>query len=355
MEEGVQTTDFQSLLVFASLVYIGLYSNNFLNLIVKNPKYLSMNQNIFNLNIKINLQMKKNINFILIFLLLIGCNNNSEIENKKLTYLADKIPDLEPIEFKKDLVQTNQLIHRGVFSPDFEEYYYTISDTSFEHFDVYCIRKINGKWSDPKKAFFNSNYNEHGMSFSSDGKSLFFSSTRPTHKAGIQSTWHIWKSQKVNGEWSEAKFLDIPNLRDKLVSHPSVANEGTLYFHVSNLDYSEMDIYYSKLKKGKYQNAEKVEIPQELETGKCTPFISPKGDYILFASIGEQLDLMISHNNGKDGWTKAQKLSKNINKFGQGNPYVTSDNQFLFFASGEHSTKNWSIKWVNFEYVLENN
>ena len=43
------------------------------------------------------------------------------------------------------------------------------------------IKKVDGIWSSPKEAFFNSDYSEHGMSFSPDGNTMYFSSTRPTN------------------------------------------------------------------------------------------------------------------------------------------------------------------------------
>ncbi len=293
-------------------------------------------------------KMKQILIVALISIVLLSCKNNKD------TYLVDKLPNTNPIEFKKELVPPNKLIHKGIFSPNLEEYYYTISDKNFEHFDVYSVKKVNGKWSESNMAFFNSQYNEHGMCFSSDGKSLYFSSTRPVSIKGLSPTWHIWKSEKVNGIWTEPKFVDIPNFRNKLVSHPSITDSGTMYFHMSNLDYSEMDIYYSKQVDGKFENAEKVIISTNLKTAKCTPYISPKEDYLLFASIGNQLDLMISFSDGNGEWGNPRKLNDEINNKGQGNPYVTPDNKFLFFTTGEHSEKNWSVKWVNIEYELEN-
>lgn len=268
--------------------------------------------------------------------------------------LADEIPNNIPFEFKQNLVPENKLIHKGMFSPDLKEYYYTISDSSFEKFDVFVVKNKNGNWSEPKKAFFNSKYNEHGMSFSPDGNSIYFSSTRPTNIQGVFETWHIWKSEKINGEWIEPIFVDIPNLRDKLVSHPTITNSETLYFHTSNLDYSEMDIYQSKKVNGKFENAEKTTILTNSKLGKCTPYVSPNEDYIIFASIGNELDLMISYNDGKGGWLKTKKLNDTINNKGQGNPYVTPNNRFLFYTTGGYLEKKWKVKWVNIESEINN-
>ncbi len=294
------------------------------------------------------------LKIILLFTIgLLSCRN--EIENIKLQFLTEEVPDNMPLEFKQGIIPQNKLIHKGIFSPDLKEYYYTISDKDFEQFEVYVIRKNDGNWSKPEKAFFNSEYNEHGMSFSPNGNTLYFSSTRPVDIDGVHLTWHIWKSEKINGEWNKPVFVDIPNLRNKLVSHPTITNSGTLYFHSSNLNYSEMDIYNSKQKDGKFKNAEKTSISTNSKTEKCTPYVSPKEDYLIFASIGNQLDLMISFNDGSGKWINTKRLNSKINNIGQGNPYVTPDNRFLFYTTGEHLKKNWRVNWINIESELKNN
>ncbi len=288
--------------------------------------------------------------FIIIFL---SCKN--ETENIKMQFLTEEIPNNTPFNFKQDIVPQNKLIHKGIFSPDLKEYYYTISDKNFEKFEVYVIKIRNGKWSEPEKAFFNSKYNEHGMSFSPNGNTLYFSSTRPVHIDGVYPTWHIWKSDKVNGQWNKPVYVDIPNLRNKLVSHPTITNSGTLYFHSSNLDYSEMNIYHSKQVNSTFEDAKKTSISINSKTGKCTPYVSPKEDYLIFATIGNQLDLMITFSDGNGKWINTKKLNNKINSIGQGNPYVTTDNKFLFYTTGEHLKKNWSVHWVNIESELKNN
>jgi Tol biopolymer transport system component len=113
-------------------------------------------------------------------------------------------------------------------------------------------------------------------------------------------------------------------LRDKLVSHPTITDAGTLYFHTSNPDYSEMDICHSKQVNGKSEDAETTSISMNSKIGTCTPYVSPKGDYLIFASIREnQLDLMISFSDGNDGWINTRRLNNKINNTGQENPYVT--------------------------------
>ena len=291
--------------------------------------------------------------FIISFLILLGCKHSSWQDDYKKRFLVDILPDKHPIEFMPSLVSFDRLIHRGVFTPDLKEYYYTVSDNEFKQFDIYLIKWLGEEWSQPEKSFFNSNYSEHGVSFSSDGHTLYFSSTRPSFENNASGTWRIWRSLKVDGKWEEPELVNIPGTKNKFVSHPSISDSATLYYHMSNLDYSEMDIYYSRKVNGKYSEPEKIKIPLESNLGKCTPHISPKEDYMVFAAIGEQLDLMVSFKNDNGDWGDAKRLNDKINTLGRGNPYVTPDGRYLFYASSEHPEKKWKIKWINFEEVLK--
>ena len=297
--------------------------------------------------------LKKYGSILFVSIGLVSCVNNSN--NLKRDFLTDSIPNDTPIEFRPFDVPNDKFIHKGTFSPGLDEYYFTVSDKQFEQFEVYMQKKENGRWSDPEHAFFNGNYSDHGMSFSPEGNTIYFSSTRPTGIDGIPETWHIWTCHKVNGKWSEPMFINIPNFENKLVSHPSVSSFGTMYFHASNLDYSEMDIYFSKQVNGNFGAAQKASIEMDTPIAKCTPFISPTENYLIFASVEEELELMITYKDDLGQWTKPIKFNENINNKGQGNPYVTPDDKYLFFTAIDTASKAWKINWVNIEAKLKVN
>ena len=289
------------------------------------------------------LDMRNILIWVLCITLLIGCQFEGS-KTIKEKYLVEEIPEMKPLPFLPDLVSDKYLIHRGVFSNDLSEYYFTISDKQFQQFDVKVIKKRNDGWTQVQDAFFNSAFNDHGMSFAPDGKTLYFTSTRPTNIQGVADTWHIWKSEFFQGGWQSPEYVDIPNLREKLTSHPTITANGTLYFHSSNTDYSEMDLYVSRFHDGTFQNAEKVFTTFN---DRCTPYVAPGGDYLIFANIGAQLDLMISYK--KEGrWSDPKPLPESINSEGQGNPYITPYGGFLFYAKGR---EQWKVHWASTKLI----
>lgn len=274
---------------------------------------------------------------------IIGCNSGNDKQNM---FFVNQVPKNLPFQFDPTLLPNGSIIHRGVFSNDLRQYYFTISDRSFSNFRVLVTNKAQNQWTEPVEAFFNSKYDDHGMSFSPDGNTLVFSSTRPVVSNELPKTWHIWMCKKSNQQWSKPEYIKISNLHSKLISHPTLAPNGTIYFHASNLDYSDMSIYYSSLINGKYQTAKKIEFGLNA-IGYCTPYIAANGKHLVFATIGENLNLYICKKQDGHKWSNPIMLSPEINKNGQGNPYLTPDSKYLFFAREDKNTHKWSINWVS--------
>lgn len=285
-------------------------------------------------------------NFLFFLLLLVACIPVND-------FLTSDVPYDKPLVFKPELIPEGMLIHSGIFSPDLEEYYFTLSDKDFTSFTVKKIRKENGRWSEPEDAFFNTKYFEHGMNFSPDGNTIYFSSTRPTEIKDMPETWHIWRSQKIKEKWSEPEFIDIPNLRNRMISHPSVTKDGTIYFHSGTPNYKELQLFYSKpTADGKFGAAIKLPEIINFDAQMVTPWIAPDESYIIFQA-GSKIHLSFKAKNGN--WEKPQILNNKINKYAEGNPYVSPDEQFLFYAAGtEADPKNkWTIHWVNIITILD--
>ncbi|UZR93026.1 hypothetical protein [Chondrinema litorale] len=69
-----------------------------------------------------------------------SCKDSANIDSG--VFATDEIPQELPIPFKPELVPDNYLIHRGVFSNDLEEYYFTISDSAFANFSIKVNKRL---------------------------------------------------------------------------------------------------------------------------------------------------------------------------------------------------------------------
>ena len=262
-------------------------------------------------------------------------------------------PGDHPVAFRPALVPEGMLLHGGSFSPDQREFMYTLSDKEFRHFDVKRIRWNGSSWSAPEDAFFNSAANEHGTSYSPDGKTLFFSSTRAVDRPGAARNWQLWKCEKDGDLWSDPVHVDIPNLRNRLVSHASVAADGTLYFHAGEPDYSRLDIYSASPDGHRYADAVKLPSQVNRAAQQCTPFIDPARRFLIYESPN---GLAISFRNQRGDWSQAVPLGEASPTPGRGNPHVSPDGRFLFFAAGDDPESNpqatWLLYWVHADQLI---
>ena len=259
--------------------------------------------------------------------------------------------EVVPLPYHPELVPKGKIVHRGIFSNDLKQYYITISDTAFSNFSVLVSQQVDGRWTEPEPAFFNTEYNEHGMSFSPDGQTLFYSSTRALQgeKDGI---WRIFRQEANPGVKTYPRLIEMRGMDAKHLLHPSQSPDGTLYFQASNLDYSSTGLYYAKKGESGLLEAHKLEFDSLKDKDLCTPYVSADGQYLFFATVGPQLDLYYCNSIGENEWSAPIKLSEAINQNGQGNPYLTPDNQYLFYAS-ENGESGWQINWIKTDTFLK--
>ena len=279
-------------------------------------------------------------------------NHESRMQFYQHKLHLNKIPDSLPIPFKQSLVPDDKIIHQGIFSPDMSTYYYVISDLGFEKFDIYYTQVESNGWSEPKLAPFNSNFSDHGISFSADGQKVYFSSTRPVENSKTPNTWQIWTSTKKDSTWSVAKHMEVPNLNDKLISHPTVSKNNHIYFHSGNTDYSDLTLYRATIHTDEISDVQKISFPNDDGNMKVTPFISPDERFLMFGSLDDQLDLMISYPESEENWSIPKKLNLPKSDIGQGNPFVTPDNQYLLYTIQDSKTGVWSVQWVALTPIL---
>lgn len=279
--------------------------------------------------------------------LLIGCSTPTQT-TKVTLFNQNHIPS-QPAPFLQGNHFPGKVVHAGVLSPDGQHLYITVSNPDYSQFHIYESAWDEGRWVSMHKAPFNSSADDHGLSFSPDGQRIVFSSTRDIHYS--PKTWHLWQASRTEEGWTEPRYLEIPNLKDKLLSHPSLLPDGTLIFHASELDYSNMALYRAPLineDTGEYGEATQITWNDfDSPGGYCTPYVSPSGHYLLFATIGETLDLHLSERQPNGTWGRPVPLPEEINQYGQGNPSLSADGKMLLFTRQVELEGNWMVFHVS--------
>ena len=292
---------------------------------------------------------------------LLGCASEGRREPPSALYLGEEPPTDRPKLFRPEIIPEGQLAHAGVFTPDMQEYYCSLSDATFDEFTVVSIRRSGEGWTEPEPAFFNSPYKEHGVHFTMDGQWAYFSSTRPTPSQAeapeAQEFWRIWRSRKTAEGWSEAELVEIPGMEGRTYSHPSVARSGRIYFHSYLPDFSDMALFFADpTEGGGFHRAEKVALPEGANANTLTPYVASDESYLLFTTWYQTYYVTsIAHRN-EGAWQAPQSLGEAVNTRNLGNPFVTPDGKYLFFATGDWPqdapAHDWVIRWVSTEGLL---
>jgi Tol biopolymer transport system component len=261
---------------------------------------------------------------------------------------------LHPRLFLEGTVSTMDDETGGTFSPDGREFYFVkvAPYTTFPRLGLICVTRFrDGRWSEPEVVPFSGRYLDFPPKISPDGKTMFFSSSRPAPgKSG--HLIRIWSSSRTDKGWGEPVALPPPINDEKSWNlSPSVTSEGTLYF-ASTRDGEHMHIFRARLVKGVYQEPEKLGAEINSEFNESDPFVSPDEKLLVFAASASDIgttdrketlkgggvlyargDLYISARDSGD-WSIARHLDAGINSTAdESTPSLTPDGRYLFFSS----------------------
>ncbi len=287
--------------------------------------------------------MKKKAIFIgisiLAFFIFNSCTQQSDFLLLKGPYLGQKPPGMTPEIFAEGIVSTGASEFGSTFAPDGQEFYYAVSGVPRQV--IVFMKFQENRWTQPQIPVFSGRYNDWDLNFSPNGKKLYFTSNRPLTGTGDPlDNSNLWVVDKLNTGWSEPQDLGPLINTDGYENYPSVTNDGTLYyFHSKKGDDRNPDVYYSKLKNGKYSEPERLGNEINSQYHEWDPFIAQDESYLIFGSVDRPggfggCDLYISFRKEDGSWTQAINMGETINtEANEFCPNVTSDGKYLFFTS----------------------
>jgi len=266
-------------------------------------------------------------------------------------------PVLTPRIFAEGVVSTVDDEAGATFSPDGTEVYFTklVPYTTFPRYGVICVsRYSNAKWSTPEVVPFSGKYLDWGAKISPDGKTMFFTSSRPA-PGHDEHVLRIWSVERTASGWGEPQVLPNPinAPADRWNIDASVSRYGTIYFASDREEPFHFQIYRARYAQGKYASPEKLGPAINSRFNDAQPYISPDERILIFSSTGDQgypyaaragdmqgggrpyprADLYVSvQKNGE--WTPARHLEHGINTVAEeGFASLTPDGHYMFFTS----------------------
>jgi len=279
-----------------------------------------------------------------------GCSQNKEFPVLRGPYLGQKPPGKQREIFASGIVSTGYNEHGLSFTPDGKELYFRLLGPP--HGVILTMKEKDGFWTKPEVASFSGKY-DGKCSLSPDGNTMLISCSSPPSGDGpALKYWTIWLIKRTGSGWGKPQNLS--HLRG---AYPTMSNKGNIYFYarVGN----QGDIFMSEFNAGQYSEAIKVEAPISTEYWENDPYIAPDESYIIFQSdrpgtFGEG-DLFISYQQKNGKWSDPQNMGKGVNtrESGEACPMVTVDGKYIFFSSGCRILPNYSETPITLENKIK--
>jgi peptidoglycan-associated lipoprotein len=215
---------------------------------------------------------------------------------------------------------------------------------------------VNGKWSKPESMVggINSEFDEGAGTFSSDGKTLYF--TRCITKSdSIQSTSkvEIFRSIRSGAEWSEPEKLSVNRDSTRIFAHPAASPDGRYLYFVSDISggYGGKDIWRCEMQDNVFGVLENLGPDINTPGDEVFPSFRQNGD-LYFSSDGLPgfggLDIFKATPKPEGGYV-VENLMQQINSSGDdfGITFFGKDERG-FFSSNRKEPKGWD-KIYSFE------
>ncbi len=275
-----------------------------------------------------------------------GCSKSerepSEISDEAGNpYLDETPPADDPVVFAPGIISTPDLIEMGItFSSDGKEIYFSRSagPEISSDFSIWVCREGKDGWETPRVASF-STHRDFAPFMMPDGKRfLFFSQDRsnPEYKEGTYIT------ERIGDSWSQPAFF-----QDAYCITASIA--GDLFF--SGRDPNKRDILTFRETDDGFTQPGALAGGVNTDAFEAHSYVSPDGGLILFDSLRpgefEHGEIYVSFRNKDGTWSEASSLGPKINATHSHIPSLSPDGKYIFFS------RENDIWWVGARVIHE--
>ena len=229
------------------------------------------------------------------------------------------------------------------FTPSGDRAWFTVSTPVYGRmrFILETRRRGNG-WTTPTVASFSGRYDDADPYVSPDGSQLFFLSKRPVSPGGPpRRDLDIWVMDRRGDGWGEPRHLGPVVNGPEDEHYVTMTASGDLYIAAVREDSRGAGDLYRVPRSGAGWGAPENLGPvvNGAENHDTTPWVSPDGRYIIFASRGRpgggpDLDLYITVRGADGAWTAPRSLGPRVNSSAtELCPIVSHDGRWLYFTS----------------------
>ncbi|MBC7894771.1 MAG: PD40 domain-containing protein [Cytophagaceae bacterium] len=238
-------------------------------------------------------------------------------------------PPEAPTLFAPGIVSSAAPEFAITFTPDLRTLYFNRATADRSSLTIMESRWTGTAWSAPRVASFSGIHRDVDPFVSSDGRRVYFSSSRPggVGAAGNLDTWFV---ERTSAGWGDPRNAGRPFNTDSNDVFVSETRDGTTI--VGSNRAGAARIFASR------RRADSWEEPQALSAGAPgdgNALISPSGRFLVHVRTTPSggADLWVACRTA-DGWSASTPLQGGVNStFADFAPALSPDERLLFFTS----------------------
>ncbi|MEL7194947.1 MAG: OmpA family protein [Bacteroidota bacterium] len=204
--------------------------------------------------------------------------------------------------------------------------------------DVYTSTWDGEKWLPTQNVGYpiNTRENQGAATITQDGQTIIFVSC---NLPGGMGNCDLYIAQRTKDGWSQPQNMG-PNINSRnWESDPQLSDDGkTLFFTSSRPNgIGGRDIWYSVKQNGRWQPAQNMGEPINTVGQEISPFLHPDGESFYFASNDHPgfgfMDLFVTYKTD-EGWSEPQNLGYPINTAtDEDNIFISPDGRKAYYNS----------------------
>lgn len=273
-------------------------------------------------------------------------------------YLGQTPPGVTPEPFTVVGITPDHSV--PVFAPDRVEVYWSQRTGADEVRRIHHSYFSRHGWSPPQVVSFSGRWDGDCPLIAPDGRQMIFNSNRPLAAEGGSRRERLWTVSRTGSDWSSPRALPVEINGDHLHWQASVDTAGNVYFGADRFGgQGRDDIFVSRRSGTGFQPARSLAPPVNTACHESTPFVSPDGDYLLFARTcyGEHppdvpTGLLVSFRLSDGTWSVPVPVPlAGVQAADAVCPTVTPDGRFLFFLVLNQDLRQ--IYWVDASVVRD--
>jgi hypothetical protein len=262
------------------------------------------------------------------------------------TFFGQPAPGTAPVLFAPEILTEELGAHgRLSFSPDGREIFFSGNEK------IYHLAYDGKALSPANVAPFVDSSRCDGPVFSSDGRTLYFSSTRGSPEDEDKPNGRLWGVDRRAGGWGKPFLLS--EKIDRVTAQISLTDHGRLYF--TRLVDRERTCFAARLIGGRLADPEPVRFAGSAGVQLDDLFVDPQERFLIGAIVRSSresyrmADLVVCLKRGDGAWGEPRLLNDKVNtdRF-ERFPGLSPDGRFLFFV---RSSEAGSFKGARYYWI----